>query len=368
MRMRHHYILNRQSLSDAGERTEDIRIQDPITELLIHFRMKNGTTNNRSNTVAENVSAIEVIDGSKVLFSLDGPELLALTADYYGFLPFQHLSEIPGAVQGLNVVIPFGRYQGDPVYGFNARAFINPQVRLVWDHSTIRDSTTDSFEDDGVSVSVMAKVMEEGPSFSRMLRTTQFKAWTTADGTLDYTNLPRDYPLRLMIIRAEVAAYGMEQLFETIRLNCDAGKFIPFDLRWIDYMQELMNRKPAYHYKHNWNLSNGDTGITILKQEEGVALGFSQGARTGYYNNYGIGEAAVGLRNEITELAITADENVFASITGWCPYRCVVHHFGDPQDPATWFPAPDYGSMRLELTGETVAASATLCVQEEYAY
>ena len=366
--MRKHYLENRKSLDDAGTETIGINLSDPITELLLHFRMKNGTTNNRGNTVAENVTGIEVIDGSEVLYSLDGAQAVGHTCKHYGFLPYMGLSEIPGHTQSMNVVIPFGRFAGDPVYGFDPRKFKNPQVRLTWDNGTVRAKGVDSFETGGVYVSLIANVMEDVGAFSRMLVMKEFKSWDSAVGSIEYTELPREQPYRLMLLRLEEPAYALSELASQVKLTCDAGKFIPWDARWVDFIREMMNRTKIYSYRHSWNAKNADIGYCILKQNEGVTLNPSQPIRIWYYNNYGKGEAALGGVRDAALQGITVAENLFANVIGWCPYRTMVHEFGDPQIPETWFPAPSYRSIRLELTGLGAAAECTVCLQQPISY
>ena len=128
MLYRRTYLESRTSLGNSGQRVTDINVRDPITALWVEFRCANGATDNVANLLSQCVSAIEVIDGAKVLYSLDGCEALALSAYHLGRLPDQLVSEWGGVTQNLSIVIPFGRYEGDTELSFDPTRFVNPQV------------------------------------------------------------------------------------------------------------------------------------------------------------------------------------------------------------------------------------------------
>lgn len=365
MLFRDYHIWDRLTLDDSGTKTADVKARDPITEILVQIRMQNGATDNNNNWVGRNVQSIELIDGAKVLWSLDGCEAFMAACDYLKRFPHSGFSEIESHNQYETYIMAFGRYFGDREYAFDPTKFVNPQVRITWNHSTVRDNTATSFVDGGVKGSIIARTMEGAPAPAKMLVWKQVKVWTTADGTVEYIELPVDYSYRKLMIRLDVAAYALSQLGETIKFNCDHGKYVPLDMRWYDFVRGLIARNPQLFYRHSWKHTSGDTGYCVLKQNEGVVLNCSQPHRFAYYNNYGIGEAAVTVWDSDTGVADDGNHNLFANCMGWCPNRSIVYDFGVEDEPATWFPTREFNDVTVELIGETAAATGYLALQQE---
>lgn len=368
MLFRDYMLWDRLSLEDAGTKTADIKVRDPISEIILSLRWKNSTTNNQNNWISRNIQALEIIDGAKVLWSLDGEEAFGVACDYYKAFPSSEFSEIPNDVQMLNLVIPFGRFYGDREYAFDPTRLVNPQVRLTWDAGAVRDLGVTSFLTDYLTASICCRIMEGVAAPAKMLSWKEVKKWTTADGTRAYIDLPVDAPYRKMLLRPVVAAYSVDQLFETVKISCDNGKFVPLDMRWYEFVRGLMTPQQQLFYAHCYNLQNGDTAYQVLKMLNNVVINTSQPDRLCAMDRYGVGGRHIMYSTAHDYAAITTDENLFFAVTGWAPDFNIIHDFGREQDPATWFPTRDFGDVSVELVGESAAATAYLALQQEVTY
>jgi len=351
------YIQNGYVMADSGEVTFDVNLRDPISELWFYFNNTNGATHNVANFLAECISAIEIIDGSKVLCSLDGRQALALACFEMGAMPYQVVSELPGNPVEFAVPIRFGRWLYDPDLAFDPTRFLNPQIRVKWDMAAINAVGATGYLSDYGRLTIIAKVMEGGASPTGLLVPKEQYSFTSAASGITYIDLPTDYPYRSLLIRAAKASSYWDQILSHLKLNCDAEKYIPFDLDGFDFLFNSLRENGRFSYRHVFHAKSGDTIYPLLKYEENVNLISEQFNDCVFkYPNYGYGNAAITMY--VAGAASSNYNNVGAMVQGSCPFGYAFNPFGEPTDPSTWFPAAQFKSVRLELTNATADATA----------
>lgn len=361
MLYRHHYLQSRYTLGDSGTLVFDINIQDPISALMFEFRATNGATSNKAVTMADCVSAIEVIDGSDVLLSLTGHEAFALAAYLWKNIPYQLISEIPGNIQNLAVLLPFGRFLGDQQYALDPKKFVNPQVRVKWNLAAIRAVGATGFVTATGALTVVAMVQEGGSAPIGFISHKEIYTYTTGTGK-EYIDIPADAPIRGILFRADLAAYAISGVVNNLKLNCDAGKFIAFDMRMTDLVRYLAANHPPFLYKHYLALAGGDTAYLVLKQDEGVNFTGEVADEVINYTNNGYGEGVVTVY--VAGSTSAGIRNIVANVQGYCPYRSLYLPFGDPQNPSDWFPAQSYKRIQIEAQGAVASGSAAVVLSQ----
>lgn len=366
MLYRQTYLESRTVLGDSGERTTDVNVLDPITVLGVEFRCANGATSNIKNLMADCISAIEVIDGSDVLYSLDGHEALGLVCPQLNRMPDQLVDEFPGITQNLLVPLMFGRYVGDTELSFDPTRFKNPQVRIKWNLATNQAVGASGFATGGLRYTLLAHVMEGAPAPRGFLMHKQHYTYTTAAG-VEYIDLPNDYPYRGLLFRGDLAAYALYSVVSSLKLNCDANKYVPFDMRMTDLMRANSMLYGPYSYHHALYVSDDTTVYFILKYDERVGFTmYTIDDTVIRYINDSKGEGKLYM--DSAGSAETSDQVVKAAISGYSPFRTIYIPFGRQDDPADWFPAPQFRSVRLEATGAVAAGTGYVCLSQERAY
>jgi len=362
---RHTYLEKDVALGNSGERTTDINIQDPITALWLEMRCNNGTTKNLYNPMHFNIDAVEIIDGSTVVWSLDGAEMLGLVCAQLGFMPTQKFNEPGNDPQTLSLPILFGNFIGDKERSFDPRRFVNPQVRVKWNLANVNAVGATGFATGGLTMTLIAEVMEGAPAPRSMLSAKEVYTYTAAAGT-EYVDLPTDHPYKGLMVRAVATTSHWWEVISNLKLNLDGGKEVPFDIGTEDLQYQLFLRQPRLHYRHWMYLKDQDTLYSWLKEYESVMLIAEDLADTVYYySNYEYGQRTVTIYTAGS--ARTSYVNTGADIHGYFPFHCVYIPFGDQKLPAEWFQAQNHGSVRLELTG-LLARSVYLCLLQDRPY
>lgn len=367
MLFRKTYLESRSVLANSGEKTTDIRVRDPITAIWLEVRATNSTTNNQDNTMAQNISAIEVLDGSDVIYSLDGEEALALTAYYLGHIPNQLISEQPSVSQSLSILIPFGRWIGDPVYAFDPTRFTNPQVRVTWNLAAVNAVGVTGFGTGTGRLTILPVIMQDGARPRGLLTIKEQYTSTGAASGDDFVELPRDLRYLAILLRAYKTVTAVYNVLDDVKLSIDQDRIVPFNMRMSDLLRFNALEQDRFHYRHGFHKADADTIKTILKHGEMVSpVSYNVDDNVFRYNSLYYGEGVINI--DSAGSAQTSDCYFFADVHGYAPYGCVWIPFGELKEPGDWLPVPQYKSFRAILTQEVASATIAICTVQERLY
>jgi len=358
------YLADNQVLADSGTVTLDINVTDPITALWFKFQVTNGGTSNRLNLLAKCISAVEVIDGADVLFSMGGDQALALGAYQLGKLPRQEVDEQASSINTLNFPILFGRFIGDGEYGFDPDRFVNPQIRISWNLAAVRAVGATGFLTGTLALSVVAHIMEGASAPTALLMSKEIYTWTSVAAATSYIDLPVDYPYRGILCQGVLAGNPFHWMWDQLRINCDGGKFIAMNQRGWDLVNQATMYQDRFHYRHDIFASNGLGISTLLGEFETMTLLPATIVDcVAEYSSTGAGNGSVQVR---TAGALDGNLRHFlANVTGYNPCDCLYIPFGVQDKPSDWFPAPTFRGVKFEVrAGVNAAAMAVVLVQD----
>jgi hypothetical protein len=360
------YIENRRVLADSGEITIDIDVRDPITALWIEFRATNGASGNQDNPLVDCLTSVDLIDGGKVLWSLDGYELFAETAYRLGHIPSPLIGEIVSMVQNVNGLFMFGRWFGDQQYAFDPSKFSNPQLRFKWNLSATRTVAATAYATGTGRLTVFADVMEGAPSPQAMITARELYSFTTAASGKETIDLPVDMRLKALILRSASDSGSGLYGISNIKVTGDNDKFVALDMGKTDLQRWMTLHNKAFSYKHGFLATSGDTIYTALKLTETlVALIDSGDTVIGYYN---VGKGSSTITMYTAGSVDTADKVFWAEVTGYCPWNTAYVEMGEWDDPATWLDATVFNKLKLELTQDVASSEAAVVIEQEYVY
>jgi len=366
MRPRDAVILDTYTLADSETHIIDLNVNKPITALQIMYYATNGSTTNLSNWLHENISKIELVDGSEVLFSLSAEQAQGLAFYGAGITPRNYLREDPSQRQYCDIWVPFGRYLYDPVLAFDATKFSNPQLKLTHNLATITAVGVTGFTADSCNVRVIAKLMEESPAPTGFLMAKEHYNWDTGSSSLrKYLDLPTDHVYRMMGLRVHVENKQGHEILQEIKLNIDQGSFIPFDLTGSDlanfglavrgYARAGYLLETKHNQTHDLILYNGG--------RHGQSLG--GGNSPVLYTPHGGG-------NRLTVSAVTSNDaaayttyaGIYFQHRGVCFQDLMIYPFGRIDEIGDWLDVTGFGSVRLEALTEGWSASASMLIQQ----
>ena len=365
MRTREVYLLKDETLMDSQTRIVDLDVADPISFLEVRYQATNGATSAIDHQIHDDVSAIEVVDGSDVLESLSMLDWQALNFYHLGRIPHQDLREAGGAVQMESIIIPFGRYPMDPELYLDARKFRNPQLRLT--HSFTVDPVN-GFTSGSGKLTVIAHVMEEGaaPPKGFLMAKVQ-KAWATAASGEEIASLPLDYPYRLLVLRSLRSLWPLQRSVSRVKLSVDHDRWVPLDMDTVDLIKRNRESFGMVRQVKEVRVRNGDTALTDVYsiEDAGVAILVS--------NNFGTvtGIAAERLTFMVVNMATVATPAWQTSflrgvvrVLGDSLHSTLAIPLGRMERPDTWLNPAGRKDIRLITTQADAGADAVVILQQ----
>lgn len=368
MRYRHAYIEDNKVLANSGTEVIDIRVTEPITELMVRIYALNYNSGNVQSPIARCISKIEIVDGSDVLFSLRGQQAIALYYFDAGRMPSRNINEHWNNAQVDHFPIRFGRFLGDPVLAFDPTKFTNPQLKITWDLETVNTVDSDGFQSGSGRLTVIANIMEEaGAAPTGFLMNKEHYSFTTADSGDENIDLPTDYPYRKLLVRSYIAGNEMAAVITDLKLTVDQGKFVPFDLHSVDLARKMEDWFGVARQEIHFLADHLDTREVWMDMEVG-AWGLLHSDLSGVVT---IGDSwasrvTLGLRDQDGAAMTAAYGYIYT--TARCPESCFCYPFGRQDQIAEAFNAPGFNSVRLVLTQDVADAAASVVLQQIRSY
>jgi len=359
MNYRYLEILASTALVDGQVVTIDLDMADPISELILDLQTTNAADADTDEHAVGCFPKIELIDGSDVLFSLDGFETDALDIYHSGKAPrggnFVYLNNVTATHE---VAISFGRELWDEELAFDPKHFANPQLRVTFLAGGGGMNVTAGF------LTVQAALFDEKMiSPIGFLMSKEIKRWIKASTGHEYVELPTDLPYRKMLIQSRYAGTPPYSIFSNIKLSSDQDKKVILNSDF-DKLISGIGRENAYMEERV--ISRGATSpITIHvtptsycglvasdwmihADGAGVACYDGDGGRYRYWSE----EAA----------------NVISQISGYAPHGTLCIPFGRQGIIADWFDVGRLGSLKLDITSGNSSATQKVFLQQFRSY
>ena len=368
------FLEKEKTLADSGTETIELAVVDPISEIQIRVKNKNGATSNKNNPISRNVTKIEIVDGSNVIYSMSG--MLAQALSYYqrGVVPSMQRQGGPSENQEDLYIVRFGRWLWDPIYALVPQAFRNLQLKITWNFATVTAIGATGFLTNNGKLSIIARIIEglETTPTAFLLAKDHYD-WTTAASGDERISLPTDHDYVMMLFRAWETEVKLYTTITNLKLSIDQDKIIPFDIPAWDLLKQMEN----------------DFGLITLEQhiyattEENIQtwLGVGESAVVipetlssdpttlyGVANIYGLDSGHVNLvhRNPGNTAAVT---NILHLILrGQALNHCFCIPFGNMGDPDSWLKAPSAGEIKAIITQGNAGAAASLVLLQAKLY
>ena len=364
-RLRAAVARDRAAVADSSTFELDLKGYKAISAIDLILRATNGTTNNQATYIHADVDTIEVLDGSRVIFSLSGVQVRALNCYEMGHYPAVTYNEAANGVQQELFRLSFGRKLGDPLYWLDPSMFQNPILRVT---ISMTISATVSFVTDTTTITAIVHTWDERPALRNgHFVTKEYKSFTSLASGDDRGNLPMDMPYRMLILRAFETIIEFHVDITQIKLTLDSDRYVPFDVRaeqLRDLNAELVHR---FHIPLLLDRTNNDTVDQFLAYPRAItchALEADQMVTpdlrlVNRYTLKGQEDSTAG-----TPTDINADVNIALETTGLGPHFAFALPVGDKDDPETWLDPKDFGTMELVLTQGGAGAAVSYFGQQ----
>ena len=192
-------------------------------------------------------------------------------------------------------------------------------------------------------------------------------SWTTAASGDETITLPTDYDYRMLLIRAYESGTALTSNITKVKMSCDEDKFIPFDLYTDDLVslnEEWFGLAQLKQKVYRADDASPETYIGVIKKAEYYPLA---DLHTGHVESISADTVTLELLVLTTSPSIakeTTAQNGELYAEGIAPHNSLAIPFGIKDNPATWFPAPSYKSIKLKVTQGDAGAAASVVLQQ----
>lgn len=337
MRYRSTVILARWTLG-AGAQTKPIPItlSQPISRLAVNIELVNSSYVWVDHP-AKVLKGMEVVDGSDVLFSMDGGAAHGL--EYYSTKrqPYSLMNGFNLDSARACYTVDFGRFLWDPLYGIDPTRHTNLELKLELDRSLGACSPGSAY------VTVTAEVFDEFiPSLVGFLQSKEVKEYFPTDDLTEYTELPRDFPYRFLMIKACAEEEGAIVQVEDFKLSEDHDKHVLIDERTEQYLERVASDWAPWTENFGVRGLNGGQNFYISPTHGQKPVGIQEGYSDSYY-------AIAWSGGQLTVAKHAAGVDIGGWATGYCPNGCIPIKFGDMNNPDDFFRVDHLKSLSLKL-------------------
>ena len=362
MRTRHDVLVSAEDMGVSGTKIYKLDYQDPISELDLVIAATNGATNNKDAPIERCISKIEIVDGGECLWSLPGDVAYALWTQLNGKPGNTYNSGCTSDSPYVQIPLQFGRYLWDPLLAFNPKKFDNPQLKVTFDEATVRAAGDTGFVTDSFTMTIMAHLMENGASPQGYLMAKDIYDFTSVASGDEPVDMPVDYPWRLLFVRAFESGVAYDASLTRFKLNCDGGKFIPFDVAHARLADLMCQTFPPVHREGYEYADNAETFQTWMALNVGqLVVSHAADIIVGCTSFW---PSQFTLRQYTGASAASNNQPMHWSVWGWAPHNTLFVPFGRPDVIEDWFNAPGFGKVKLYITQGNADAEVNVCVQQ----
>jgi len=345
-------ILPQKSYTASETETIDLDMADPISQLIIELGVTNVGDVATAHAIAC-LSKIEIVDGSDVLFSLSGYEAEALDIYHNKGMRSNWNPYLNGLGCQRFVGINFGRKLWDPLLAFDPKKFRNPQLKVSLSVGAGGNAGTPC------TLQVWAALFDQKVVTPvGFLMHKEIKDYVMKQSAHEYTDMPRDYPYRKLLIRNLEPGTEPCQNIGNVKLAEDQDKRVVFDQDMVTLLRAIAMEHPVLVEQIMFACTTAGVSVftTVTERATATFADWAAAVASGAYASYG----SAGGR--MTAICGTGATNAIALVAGYIPHGVFEVPFGDQMDMEDWYDVTKgIGSLKLDIKGSSGLASTETC-------
>lgn len=348
MNYRQTSLLAADDIGTAGTKVIDVTLKDVISRINVQIK----ATNTNGTPIAHPAAilkGLELIDGSDVLWSCNGYEALAVNFYDDKRTPFCVNNYLTSVMNITHYQMSFGRFLYDELLALDPAKFRNLQLKVI--HDLALGGSTGS----ACTLDITADIFDDkAPTPQGFLSTKELLSYTLSGGANEYIDLPVDLTLRKILIQSLYGGKSPHEQYNTIMLDEDNRKRIPFEDSTSDLMKYVAALYPRIQEGLIGGTSSTEVDFFVMSAYDLVSAFNAWGT----WDIYLMGAEAAGGKVGVTSSG--GGGNFQGLITGMAPFGALPLPFGNQDVIEDWFDLADVGNLRLTLkAGSSPGANST---------
>jgi len=352
MKYRMVQLLASENATTPATKVIDLNLNTPCSRIVVRMKGTNSTST-PINHPAAMITKIELVDGSDVIYSLDGMEAGCLNFHENGELNF-YCCEYEDNIQVCATAqLNFGRYLWDRSFALDPNRHTNLQLKISHDLA-LGGSTPDA-----ATLAVFAYVFEDDPPKPQgFMMAKEIYSWPLVNNAHQYIDLPRDYPFRFVILQNHGTTAAPNDNFGTLKFTIDTDRRVLLnDISMTEFLKvnipmDLVEERYAGLGTAGLVSYYGAASYDIVSS----GVGRSANSAALYVAQYW-GRRVQVLGNAAVSFQVLQE--------GYAPFGGVDLLFTDKDDPTTYLSPVGTNSIQLDIQGGAAVVGTGLIVTQQ---
>ena len=350
MNVREIEVLAPKDVGAANTEPIDLDMGDVLSSIEIIWQTTVVTVSDMTDTHAACLSAIEIANGSDVLWKLSGEQAQAYHFYSQGKMPHNDISVVAAEYMRSVVPIYFGRELFDPSLALDTSKYPNLQLKVTFNEDQANASVVAN------SLTVRAWAFNSRPSgLQGFLAAKEIEAWTPVASGYHYVDLPTDHPIRSLLYRQAATDKNPFEVCDQLKLGLNLGDKVYFDLTGQEVFDKIVQPYGPIAQRVHLNETAADANnlylaptyktLAMVDYDDDVIAANDERIQCTFAGNKVVVGATVNL------VPYTA------FVQGYAPHFCMPIPMGRPDDINDW--ARYSQSDKLRLTTQGASAVGT---------
>ena len=224
-----------------GTVVQDIKGRNLISAIFIRVQLTVATVSVMLDTLASTVSRVELVDGSRVLYSMSGEMAQAMAYYMTGKMPFNRFNLTVAGVDEFVIPVMFGRYLGDPEYALDPNRFANLQLKVTFDEDACSTAVVvNEFQIDALTIPP-----NYAGSVKGFLSSKDVKTYAMAASAHNETILPNDFPLYGILYQADTVDHDVTDLVDVFKIDLNNNADVLYNETFCHYWRQYIAQNYA---------------------------------------------------------------------------------------------------------------------------
>ena len=336
----------------------------------IHIRMaaKNGATSNEDNHLHDCLTKIEVVGaGGKTYKSTSGVQCQALNWFDQGYKPWNEIRESGGQWNIETFVVNFGKQFMDTEHMLDCAKVLNGKLRLTWNLEEVRTIGATAYlgTDQQMDVIYIMPHEYKGPAPKNYIKSTETEAWTSAATGTEPVKLPRNNPIRRVMVRAWESGISPAATIKNLKIDADNGKYVPYD-NTLGKLKDLNAQwyPIAYNFLQEVWAKDGDTKEVHTAYSPDTDIYEANLNQKAWARSEAYGKVLIGL-SDLAGTLITTETSLKLSTNGWGYHNCFMFPFDKPEwKEELLLQAQTFGKLDLEVKQGNAGGAISIVTEE----
>lgn len=359
------YLKDTKQFESATTGLETIDL--PKTGLLSGLELRVWGTNGNSAGdpdiwLHDRLKKVEVIvNGSKVVKSLEGTQLLADMLYKKTPLYSHDMKNMNNASAEEFFYINMGRFYHDLDYMLDLSKVSDPELRLEYDFSMASANGWSN----GVAMaaapyfSLIPHILREPAAEPKgYIKTSEVYRFTSGASKKENMLLPLGPVYAMLYLQIWYASHGLTADLDKVELNINSDDIIPFRVGVTELLSELVRKYGLFEFSQQTTLKGGQAYPFPL--EVGRAVGYPNPNADIEFRGQDYWSAAnvAPLRATSTGSASTSNFNMNFTMLGCLPFGIAAIPVFDLEDERLWIKSAELGDLWLRVEESSSAASS----------